>query len=121
MNRFASPGYGTGGSERREEARDVAGGPTRVYARVTGLVQGVGYRYFAMQLARRYGITGWVKNRDDGSVELEAEGADEAIEAFVERLGVGPRGADVAGVSVERRDPTNAEKTFVVRSHDTFE
>jgi len=88
---------------------------TRVHATATGLVQGVGYRYFAMRLARNYGITGWVRNRDDGSVELEAEGEEAVIKAFIKDLGMGPHGADVSGVRVERIEPTGEEKSFTVR------
>lgn len=41
---------------------------------VTGMVQGVGFRFFAINRARKYGITGWVRNLYDGRVEIEAEG-----------------------------------------------
>ena len=51
-----------------------------------GEVQGVGFRFRAYHLAERYGITGWVANRYDGTVELEAEGYPEAIRCLLEGL-----------------------------------
>ena len=48
-----------------------------------GSVQGVGFRYRAYYAARNYGVTGWVRNLDDGSVEMEAEGREEDIEEML--------------------------------------
>ena len=48
-----------------------------------GYVQGVGFRWRAYHAARRYGITGWVRNCDDGSVEMEAEGTREDLDALL--------------------------------------
>ncbi|KAB7785671.1 acylphosphatase [Bifidobacterium cebidarum] len=67
---------------------------------VIGLVQGVGFRYFAVMQARRLGIAGWVRNRRDGSVEVDAQGDDEAVDAFVSALRQGPRWAEVQQVKV---------------------
>lgn len=58
---------------------------------VTGLVQGVGFRYFTVTQARRLGVQGWVRNCRDGSVELEAQGSSDAVQALVEQLAIGPR------------------------------
>jgi len=52
------------------------------YIRVTGMVQGVGFRYFAMRQANLLGINGYVKNRGDGSVELQVEGEKQVVENF---------------------------------------
>ena len=49
---------------------------------VTGLVQGVGFRYFTVTQARRLGVQGWVRNCRDGSVELEAQGSSDAVQAL---------------------------------------
>ena len=68
---------------------------------ITGLVQGVGYRYSMAAAARRYGITGWVRNRRDGCVEAEIEGDAEAIAAMVAWARHGPAGAAVDRVTVE--------------------
>ena len=51
-----------------------------------GRVQGVGFRYTARDMARELGITGWVKNLPDGSVQLLAEGQDALLEEFIRRL-----------------------------------
>lgn len=51
-----------------------------------GYVQGVGFRWKAAHTARRFGVTGWVRNMDDGSVEMEAEGQEQDIEALVQAL-----------------------------------
>lgn len=70
----------------------------RVRAVVTGMVQGVGYRYFAVNEARRCDVAGWVRNRFDGSVEIEAQGEQSLVAAFVERLGYGPQWGHVENV-----------------------
>jgi acylphosphatase len=58
--------------------------------RITGRVQGVGYRYFALTEAHALGIAGYAKNLADGSVEVVAEGEPAAMQAFEARLGEGP-------------------------------
>jgi len=70
----------------------------RLHAVVRGRVQGVGFRYFVMREAKALGLSGWVRNQDDGSVEVEAEGRRNPLEMLVERLRRGPLGARVAGV-----------------------
>ena len=67
---------------------------------VTGLVQGVGFRYFTVTQARRLGVQGWVRNCRDGSVELEAQGSSDAVQALVEQLAIGPRWSEVSRVAV---------------------
>ncbi len=77
----------------------------RVRAIVTGTVQGVGYRYTLREAARAEGVTGWVRNRRDGSVEAELEGTPEAIERVLEGMRSGPPGARVDAVTVDERHP----------------
>ena len=60
---------------------------------VSGLVQGVGYRYFAHRAAHQLGIAGYVKNLNDGRVEVYAIGAEEQLRALREELRQGPRHA----------------------------
>lgn len=62
---------------------------------VTGRVQGVGFRYTAVQEARRQGLTGWVRNREDGSVEGLAQGEQAALDRFRAWLQQGPSLASV--------------------------
>lgn len=68
---------------------------------VTGTVQGVGYRYSMVLAARRLGITGWVRNRRDGSVEAMIAGSAEAVAAMIDWARRGPAGAEVDHVAVE--------------------
>ncbi len=80
--------------------RRAASGDPRVIARVEvrGRVQGVGFRWFARESARRLGLAGWVRNCADGSVEAAASGPDEAIAQFLALLRRGPDGARVDDV-----------------------
>ena len=68
---------------------------------VRGRVQGVGYRYFAEHAATALGIDGWVRNLDDGRVEVFAVGEAGELSAFEGHLWKGPRWADVRGVDIE--------------------
>ena len=86
----------------------------RIRAIVSGRVQGVSYRAATCTEARRLGIVGWVKNRDDGSVELEAEGADDLVTALVQWCHEGPPAARVARVDVSELVPTGAERDFSI-------
>jgi len=68
---------------------------------VTGRVQGVGFRFFAINRARKYGITGWVKNLYDGRVEIEAEGKKQNLILFLNDIKLGPSSAHVSKVIEE--------------------
>lgn len=91
-------------------------GPARVQARVKGVVQGVGFRYFARREAVRLGLTGWVANQSDGSVEAAAEGPRAALAQFVERMSAGPPGSSVTDVDVWWGPATGGFTGFAVRS-----
>jgi acylphosphatase len=67
---------------------------------ITGRVQGVGYRFWAERTAMGLGLRGWVRNRTDGSVELQANGADAAVASLIEACRQGPRAAIVADITV---------------------
>lgn len=82
---------------------DRAAGRAHVWIR--GRVQGVGFRFFAEQVARRWGVSGFVHNLPDGRVEVIAEGSKEALDAFVNALHRGPAGADVHELRVEWETP----------------
>ena len=69
----------------------------RLY-RVRGRVQGVGFRYFVEHAAGKLGIRGWVRNLDDGSVEVYAVGTPAQLSEFAGLLWKGPRWAEVRGV-----------------------
>jgi acylphosphatase len=68
---------------------------------VEGRVQGVGYRWWAVETARGLGLDGWVRNRADGSVEILAIGEAAAIERLSTACGGGPPGASVRAVKLE--------------------
>ena len=65
---------------------------------VTGVVQGVGFRWFARREARALALTGWVKNRADGSVQAFAQGDEPALARFEQALRQGPPSAQVERV-----------------------
>jgi acylphosphatase len=85
---------------------------------VEGFVQGVGYRDFTRRAALRLRISGWVRNRADGSVEALIAGAPPNVEAMLAEMRRGPRGAQVTGLSLaEPHDAANANSgTFIIRS-----
>ena len=72
----------------------------RLHAIVEGIVQGVNFRQSAARRARVLGLTGWIMNRYDGSVETVAEGPRQALEDYLAYLQAGPPAAVVRGVSV---------------------
>jgi acylphosphatase len=67
----------------------------RLHGLVHGDVQGVGFRYFLMREAQRLGLSGWVRNRDDGTVEFIAEGTRSDLERLKQSADKGPRMARV--------------------------
>ena len=71
---------------------------------ITGRVQGVGYRDWAVATGQRLGLSGWVRNRTDGSVEALVVGDDEAVGKMIEACRTGPRLARVDAVDVEPVD-----------------
>jgi len=79
-----------------------------VEVRVTGRVQGVSFRWYAVREARRLGLAGWVRNEPDGSVAAHLEGPDDAVEEMVAWCRHGPRAAVVDGFEVGDAAPTGA-------------
>jgi acylphosphatase len=88
----------------------------RLHAVVTGRVQNVGFRDFVRREASTRGITGFVRNGDDGrSVEVVAEGEERALADLLERLQTGPRFAAVQRVESSYTDATSAFDHFKVQ------
>jgi len=81
-----------------------------------GRVQGVGFRYTAEETARRAGVTGWVRNRTDGRVELVAQGEEGVVRAFLNDMRAGPMNAYIEQVEVSWSDPTEDFSRFDIRS-----
>lgn len=81
---------------------------------VSGRVQGVGFRYFSQETARQYGIKGWVRNLNDGTVELHVEGTDKEFDAFKQALKDGNRFVGVERIDEEITDDQGFRK-FEIR------
>ena len=73
--------------------------------RVTGRVQGVFFRAWTRDEAQALGVSGWVHNCSDGSVEAQLEGNRESVEELIDLMREGPPGASVGCVNVEEADP----------------
>jgi acylphosphatase len=73
----------------------------RLHAIVEGRVQGVGFRYYVVENAQSLGVTGWVRNRWDDTVEVTAEGERQALEKLLNVLRRGPRAAFVSDVKTD--------------------
>jgi acylphosphatase len=84
---------------------------------IYGRVQGVWYRAWTVETARELGLSGWVRNRTDGSVEALVQGAPEAVERFVRMAHDGPPAADVAKVEVS---DVSAEHHLGFQKRPTF-
>jgi len=82
---------------------------------VSGRVQGVGFRYFAQDAARREGLHGYVTNQDDGTVEVKAEGDVEALERFERALRQGPSKSRVEQVMIDEIEPSSLSAGFSIR------
>jgi acylphosphatase len=86
----------------------------RAHVVVRGRVQGVSFRWYARERANSLGLSGWIRNLHDGTVEAVFEGPRELVDSMVGWCGHGPRGAEVAGVDVGWEEPTG-EAGFDVR------
>ena len=86
----------------------------RIRAIVSGRVQGVSYRASTADEARRLGLVGWVKNRADGTVELEAEGTSDRIDALLAWCQHGPPAARVDHVMSTELTALGSEKSFSI-------
>ncbi len=87
-----------------------------VHMIINGRVQGVGFRFSAKQKAKEFQVVGWVKNKQNGTVEIEAEGKEEQIDAFIEALKHGPSPyAKVTDLDVTLLDEVEGFKTFEIK------
>ncbi len=83
---------------------------------ITGLVQGVCFRARTLEKAKELGVRGFVRNEADGSVLIEAEGGDDALQVFVDWVNVGPERAEVGSVSVEEGELVSYSNFVIDRS-----
>jgi acylphosphatase len=79
---------------------------------ISGVVQGVGFRYFAQRSAARHQVTGYVKNLDDGSVETFVQGGERQVIAFRDDLAAGPRYSTVEAMEETVLEPNGAFSSF---------
>jgi acylphosphatase len=87
----------------------------RLHALIEGGVQGVGFRYFVLEICQSNDISGWVRNRWDGSVEVTAEGTRPQLDKLLSALYRGPRSADVRGVRPTWSPATGEFVGFTIR------
>ena len=83
---------------------------------ISGRVQGVGFRWFAKDVADREGVTGWVRNLPDGRVEALVEGDLEAVTRVERSFRMGPRGARVATFRSDDEQPQHTSASFEIGS-----
>lgn len=86
-----------------------------LHATVTGKVQGVYFRAWVFDQAKSLGLAGWVRNLDDGTVEILAQGEEAALDAFKERLPMGSPLSQVASVTAKRIEYDKAHTDFAIR------
>ncbi|MGI8494930.1 MAG: acylphosphatase [Pyrinomonadaceae bacterium] len=79
---------------------------------ISGMVQGVGYRFFAQRAAARHQVRGYVKNLADGRVEAWAEGEEKVVEDFKQELSAGPQFSNVEHLEEIVGEPTNLYSAF---------
>jgi acylphosphatase len=89
---------------------------SRLHAQIEGHVQGVGFRMFVSDTARRLGLTGWVRNRWNGDVEVVAEGERIVLEKLLSALYQGPRSSYVTKITSDWLPATGEFSSFYVRS-----
>lgn len=82
---------------------------------VSGLVQGVGFRYFVSRRARDLGVTGYAKNLSSGQVEIVACGERGLVDELVKSVRIGPRFASVSGVELEEIEIDTPYTNFGIR------
>jgi acylphosphatase len=87
----------------------------RMHLFVSGRVQGVGFRFFSSRTANSLGLTGFVRNLQDGRVEIVAEGSGEKLERFLERIKEGTISASVESVEVKREEERGEFGSFEIR------
>jgi acylphosphatase len=88
----------------------------RIKIKVSGIVQGVGFRAFAKRHALYHSLTGYTKNHPDGSVTIEIQGKPEIIALYLSLMEKGPSHAEVRHIKVEDMEIIESESLFIVAS-----
>lgn len=87
----------------------------RFRATIYGKVQGVGFRYFVLENSKLVNVTGWVRNRFNGTVEIVSEGKKSNLEEFLTILNQGSSSSNISKVEVEWLDTSNEFSSFKIR------
>ena len=90
----------------------------RIFFKISGSVQGIGYRWFVRDTAAKYALTGLVRNRRDGTVEGEAQGEKKAIEAFILEIKTAHPWAQIIGAETRTAGERKGEKDFIIAPSD---
>lgn len=84
----------------------------QVHLLISGYVQGVGFRAFVQKEAERLGVVGWVRNTEDGKVEVVAQGDEETLKKFIKACSKGHFFSEVNGAEVEWQSPKEKFESF---------
>ena len=87
----------------------------RLHFIVNGRVQGVGFRYFTVDIAQKENVSGWVRNRHDGSVELEVQGKSDQLDRFSDKLRQGPPLSSVTDLLIKEIPVKEYDSEFRIR------
>jgi acylphosphatase len=87
----------------------------RVHLLISGVVQGVGYRWSCQRRAQGLGLVGWVRNLDDGRVEAVLQGTREQVDDMIKWCYRGPSEARVSDIAVAAEDPSEEFRDFGIR------
>ena len=88
---------------------------SRVEVKVEGRVQGVGFRYFIMRNAENLGLSGYVRNMPDGSVEIDAEGSKDKLDRLIAAAEKGPSASYVSNVNVQWHEKEKGYSSFSLK------
>jgi acylphosphatase len=88
---------------------------SRIHVWISGVVQGVGFRFFTVRKARELGLSGWVRNTPDGRVEIVAEGEEWQLKEFTKSVKIGPSHSTVTGTEIKEEKFQNEFEGFEVR------
>lgn len=81
---------------------------------ISGVVQGVGYRYYCFEYAKKLNINGYAKNLDNGNVEVIADGSQSAINEYLKLLKIGPLTSTVTAINITELNSTNKYEGFEI-------
>ncbi len=94
--------------------RELPAGVHQIHLLISGRVQGVGFRDFTQRTAEKLGILGWVRNLPNGKVELKAQGPDDKLKEFTEKVSAGPSSSKVEKVESVKIDKLEELGTFEI-------